>query len=446
MTQAQTVSTRTPLTFASDVGARLGGSALDYMNSLFNSTNGIQNGYTGPTVAGIDPLQSQTLAQVPNAVGAWGDMFANGEQMMNAGYNTLSSMPAEMRANYQPVLGQMQQLADQARGDISSIGQYVPQALNTINNAQAAVGNANNYITSGNDYLTAAGNRTRSAGIYDPNELQRHLNPYVGGVLNEISRLGNQNLTENVLPQVNSTFAGNGQFGSTRNADFTNRAIRDNQREISGAQANALNTAYNNASTDYLNWNNADLNAANQLGNIGNNVAGLSNNVNSLANSQANLAIAGSNLNDNSAINRIGQAGAVAGQLGTGLDSMNQYYNAAGNAAQTMFNQGNSMGQYGIEGAQQNWNDLSNAWNMGASNRGINQEGLTAQQQNWQDRWQAPLNALGSLANIYGTLSSNGGTTSQVQTGQPQNTNDPYISLLDNLFGTMLAPNTNQPR
>lgn len=100
---------------------------------------------------------------------------------------------------------------------------------------------------------------------YNPEEVNKYMSPYVGGVVNEIQRLGNQNLMENIIPQVNSTFTGMGQFGSTRNADFLNRAIRDNQYNTLGQQSQALQSAYNQANSQYGDWANRQMGAARQF-------------------------------------------------------------------------------------------------------------------------------------------------------------------------------------
>lgn len=80
-----------------------------------------------------------------------------------------------------------------------------------------------------------------------PQAQNAYMSPYTDQVVNRIAQLGQRNLTENLLPQVNSTFTGAGQFGSTRNADFTNRAVRDANESIIGQQANALQTGYSQA-------------------------------------------------------------------------------------------------------------------------------------------------------------------------------------------------------
>jgi hypothetical protein len=99
---------------------------------------------------------------------------------------------------------------------------------------------------------------------YDPNQQQNFMNPYTQGAAQEVTRLSNQNLTENVLPQVNSTFTGAGQFGSSRNADFTNRAIRDNQTSLNGALSTMFMKANDTANTQYKDWTQQGINAGQQ--------------------------------------------------------------------------------------------------------------------------------------------------------------------------------------
>lgn len=86
-----------------------------------------------------------------------------------------------------------------------------------------------------------------------PQAVGNYMNPYTENVVDRIAQLGQRNLSENLLPQVNSTFTGAGQFGSSRNADFTSRALRDANESILGQQASALQTGFQNASTNALN-------------------------------------------------------------------------------------------------------------------------------------------------------------------------------------------------
>lgn len=100
---------------------------------------------------------------------------------------------------------------------------------------------------------------------FDPNQLTQHLNPYTQDANNATISAVNRNLTENILPNVNSTFTGAGQFGSSRNADFTNRAIRDTQTGLAEVLAKQNVANWQNANQDYLNWSKMGQSAASGL-------------------------------------------------------------------------------------------------------------------------------------------------------------------------------------
>jgi len=82
------------------------------------------------------------------------------------------------------------------------------------------------------------------AGKTAPSLVNDYMDPYQDQVTDRIAQLGQRNLTEKLLPQVNSTFTGAGQFGSTRNSDFNNRALRDTNESIMGAQGQYLSQGY----------------------------------------------------------------------------------------------------------------------------------------------------------------------------------------------------------
>lgn len=130
--------------------------------------------------------------------------------------------------------------------DLMGQGGYINDTMNNWYNAAPGQGALGQYAT------------------WNQNNQQQFMNPYVNNVVNEQARLSNQNLFENVLPQVNSTFAGAGQFGSTRNADFTNRAIRDQQYNLAGQQGNTLMQAQQAAGQQYKDWTQMGTQAAQQ--------------------------------------------------------------------------------------------------------------------------------------------------------------------------------------
>lgn len=93
-----------------------------------------------------------------------------------------------------------------------------------------------------------------------------YLSPYIGGVLNNISTLGARNLSENLIPQINQTFTGSGQWGSSRNANFMNNAVRDTGNNILQQQASALQSSYDSAMGNYQAGQNRSLQGAAQTG------------------------------------------------------------------------------------------------------------------------------------------------------------------------------------
>lgn len=86
-----------------------------------------------------------------------------------------------------------------------------------------------------------------AANWTDPGVADKYMSPYTKNVVDEIGRLGNRNITENILPSVQSSFTGAGQFGSTRNADILGQYIRDAQVGITGEQSKALQAGYTGA-------------------------------------------------------------------------------------------------------------------------------------------------------------------------------------------------------
>ena len=118
---------------------------------------------------------------------------------------------------------------------------------------------ANNWNT-----ITPGSGPLSQFAQFDPNQQQQFQNPYVQNVVNEQARLSNQNLFDNILPQVNSTFTGAGQFGSTRHGDFMGKAIRDQQQTLTGAMGQTLFNAQNMANSQYKDWTQMGVNAGNQ--------------------------------------------------------------------------------------------------------------------------------------------------------------------------------------
>ena len=160
-----------------------------------------------------------------------------------------STMPDWWQAAAQGLISRASQIAAQPFPTYSG-----PQVAGMDPLQQNAYNRVNFYVPGVNQQLSNANNMATTAGkLFDQNDFSQFMNPYTSNVVNDIATLGNRNLIENVLPKVNDTFTGAGQFGSSRNADFTLRAIRDNQQTISQQQNQALNQGFQNSMQNYQN-------------------------------------------------------------------------------------------------------------------------------------------------------------------------------------------------
>lgn len=115
----------------------------------------------------------------------------------------------------------------------------------------------------------ARGTFTNVAGGFDQSKFQQYLNPYTQNVNNVIATLGARNLSENLLPAVNDSFVGAGQFGGSRNAEFTNRALRDTQQAILNQQAQNMNQGYQQTMQNYMQGQGQGLAAGQNLVGLG---------------------------------------------------------------------------------------------------------------------------------------------------------------------------------
>lgn len=159
------------------------------------------------------------------------------------------------------------------------------------------------------DALGGAANAYRAAAApYSSSTLQQYLDPYAGDVVSNMGRLSQEKLRSD-LDDVNSTFTGSGQFGSTRNRRFVEDALQRSQREYQGAVGGVMSNAYNTANQNYYNWSGRPMQVASGL--------------------QA-LASTGSNLGWNDINNQFGlgakeQATNQAGMDASYKDWQNQY-------------------------------------------------------------------------------------------------------------------------
>ncbi|MFZ5784026.1 MAG: hypothetical protein ACOY4R_27830 [Pseudomonadota bacterium] len=156
---------------------------------------------------------------------------------------------------FEPLTGDQQAAIENVRGNQGAWRPYMNKAGAAFDAAQGTdiSGAAQPYITRAGQSPTgsaAASPYLTSASATLPGSIDEYMSPYTGAVVDRIAELGARNLSENLLPQVNDVFTG-AQFGRTRHADFTARALRDTQESILGQQAQALESGYKTAGDQF---------------------------------------------------------------------------------------------------------------------------------------------------------------------------------------------------
>jgi hypothetical protein len=73
------------------------------------------------------------------------------------------------------------------------------------------------------------------------------MTPYTNQVVDALGALGKRNINDYLMPQANASAVGTGQFGSKRGAEVLGQAVNTGLSNLSGAQAQALQTGYSQA-------------------------------------------------------------------------------------------------------------------------------------------------------------------------------------------------------
>lgn len=253
---------------------------LDYLNNLAQ-----QGTNANPQFAGPSPLQTQGFDLAASTPGAW-------KPAMNMGMGYLGQVN-----NYDPTQA--------ASGALTS-------AL-----GKDAMGAANPYLTS------AANPAYNTVGNY--------MSPYINDVVNSIGTLGEQNILQNVAPQATAGVVGAGQFGSQRGAQALGQTLNNASQAITGQQATALNTGYQQAMTQAQNG----ANLQGQLGQIAGNLTNAQ---------QQNLG--------------------TIGQIQGNLTSQEQ---------QNLINAANTGGNLASQTGALSWNDVTGLLNAGSQQQQLSQ-------------------------------------------------------------------------
>jgi hypothetical protein len=371
----------------------IAGAGLGVLNNAENYKGVVDaNGNPVQQVAGLSSQQQQAANLVGSNVGS-----------TTAGFNTAAGTTATGAQN----------IAN-ASTDYSNAGTTAAGALGQVNNATGSLGQATNTLNAASANLTPAAAALQQGTIA--------ANPYTSNVTNTIQSLADQNLKENVLPAVNATFTGAGQFGGSRDATFNERAIRDNQQAISNAQGTALSAAQNTAEQNYLTQQGQMISGGSALGGLaqtGTNVAGGYTNV------------AGQQVNQGQAAT---QVGALQSSLGANQVAQGQAQVAAG---QTQANQA-------TQGQQANTNDVNSLLTTGGLTQTNQQQGLTDAYNAYLAQQQYPVTTLGALSSILPNIASKITPTTQTSTVNQNLPSDPLTNL-SKLISSYNVSNTPTP-
>jgi hypothetical protein len=146
------------------------------------------------------------------------------------------------------------------QGGVAGMGGLTQQAMNLA-------------PTTGFAGATSAGTAQdlgTQAGYTGSNQIvQNYMNPYQTNVVDEMARLTNRNVQENIMPQLDAMGVASGNFGSQRGGQIGGQVLRDIQADLLGKQYGALNTGYQNALTTAGNDLTRGVNAASTLNQTG---------------------------------------------------------------------------------------------------------------------------------------------------------------------------------
>lgn len=173
----------------------------------------------------------------------------------NSATTTNNSLPDWLQDYTKGLMGNATQVAGEAYQPYTGarIADQTPDQLAAASGVRDAQGKWQPGLDFAKSTINSQGIDPATGKPVGGSNIDNYMNPYVTDVVDRIGTLGSRNLWENQVPQLNSTFAGAGQFGSTRNGDFMNRALRDNTDSTLAAQGSALNTGYQNAVINFQN-------------------------------------------------------------------------------------------------------------------------------------------------------------------------------------------------
>ena len=215
---------------------------VDTTSAGTNDYNAVNNTTTGSTSSTDLPAWYQQYTQDLAQQGMGLAQNLNNQPLpaqSTAGFNSDQTNAFQ---NVRDTSGNWQQPLSQAAG---LAGQIAPTSSTFNDYAQGAVGNP--ALTTGSSvqpYAQGAQDAMSGNANTWTNNYAQYMSPYTSQVTDNIARLGNQNWSNNIMPGINSSMIGSGQFGSTRNADVLGKSAQAVQADITGQQSTALQAGY----------------------------------------------------------------------------------------------------------------------------------------------------------------------------------------------------------
>lgn len=368
-------------------------------------------------IAALTPDQMAAYQGVRNLQGATEPDFTQAQTnyriMSNLDYNQ-AVQPGMQNIDFKgavaPGIDLMQQAGNR---DTTSVAYpFASQGAGYIDQSArgSALAGASPYIAASTQPtgLMAASPYLAAASAPSSTGIASYMNPYNDAVTNRIAQLGARNLSENLLPTISSDFIKAGQYGSQRQGDLIQRALRDTQESVLGQQASALQQGYGQA------VNAAQSDSAR--------LAGLASTAGGLGTAQQQALLGAGQATgqlSSSDLARLQAAGVDLGQLGLGLSSA-QATDAARQlaAGQGVGNLGLGAAQaqanYGLQQGQLNLGALS-GYQSALGNAAQGLQGLGTQRQNSGLQAAAALESAGAAQQGQGQANLNALYNQQVQ-------------------------------
>lgn len=187
----------------------------DYTQGMIARANAVAaepyQSYTGPRIAGFSPTQQAAFDMTVGNIGA-------SQPYIGQAISQTQNLPGQGALN-------------QAMGTLDTSGALT---MGAIAPGQGGAAAAQPYMDQAAQTFTGA-------------NVGQYMDPYIENVINRAGTLAGRQFNEKILPGIQDTFTGAGQYGSSRMKEVTDRAARDMAEGLQEQAQAALSGAYTTA-------------------------------------------------------------------------------------------------------------------------------------------------------------------------------------------------------